>query len=910
MHQAFPWGIGRKLTALALANALALAMLAAIVWLAYGRIEGLSTEIASKEMRRVIDNGALGRGVSSALSQLDAAIRNCQDKSGSPREASQIHARFTTLAASATDPALQESLTRLAATTQHLLAHCGGIADVLGAIADTDKYLLGQLALMEQITSRALIDQTLAGKNADYLDQVMALTIGYRETIMEIGREIGKSAANAESAHLVAATSVALIADLKLRLTTLTAATPELARIARKMSNAVDRYRAEVVALDAARKEFYALLQKHQEYHGAVLVELQRLDLETGRRADGFLSDLHGIVAHTSNQVLWMGIVIALTSLILATWFVRRSILHPLNGVLRQIAEIRSGGVAAPAAVQRNDEWGAIQSALSDMATSLARTHALLRDVIDTAPIRVFWKDRESRYLGCNPVFACDAGKHDPTELIGLDDYSMGWAPQAELYRADDQAVMRSGQPRLNYEEPQRTPDGKTIWLRTSKVPLRDAEGNVVGVLGIYEDITARRDAEAELQRHRLHLEELVLERTADLTEAKIAAEAANRAKSAFLANMSHELRTPMNGVMGMIELAKRRMEDPIGVNQLTKAKISAERLLTVLNGILDISKIEAERMVLEEVPMLLTESMENIAGLLGHKATEKGLWLEIDVPQELACLPLTGDPLRLGQVLFNLVGNAIKFTEHGAITLRVRAVGVSPEVVQVRFEVSDAGIGIDADAQGRLFQAFEQADSSMTRKYGGTGLGLAISKGLVLLMGGKIGVESTVGSGSTFWFTVPLRRRREAGACLRVSGSAKLAAAMRLQTEYAGARILQAADEPIMQEVCRGLLEDVNLVVDIAENGQRALELAQLQRYDVILMDMQMPVLNGIDATKAIRADSLNTTTPILAMTANAFDEDREACIAATMNGHITKPVDPDKFYVTLLECLEKRGG
>ena len=422
----------------------------------------------------------------------------------------------------------------------------------------------------------------------------------------------------------------------------------------------------------------------------------------------------------------------------------------------------------------------------------------------------------------------------------------------------------------------------------------------------LFQDVTARKAAEAELKKYRQHLEELVESRTAELLTAKVVAETASRAKSAFLANMSHELRTPMSGVLGMIGLARRRMTDATGLDQLDKAKLSAERLLRVLNDVLDLSKIEAERMALENVPLQLGESVESVLGLLEHGATQKGLMLSKDLPADLARQTLKGDPLRLGQVLFNLLGNAIKFTEQGAVNLRIRLAEETAEAVRVRFDITDTGIGIEPEAISRLFTSFEQVDNSMTRKYGGSGLGLAISKRLVELMDGEIGVQSTPGQGSTFWFVVPLKRR-QGDALAPASPFAGLVLEERLQQGFTGSRILLAEDEPIAQEVARCLLEDVGLRVDLAGDGLQALALARKNPYALVLMDMQMPRLNGVEATKAIRAESLNSTTPILAMTANAFDEDRQICLAAGMNDHIAKPVDPQRLFETLLAWLER---
>jgi two-component system sensor histidine kinase/response regulator len=535
----------------------------------------------------------------------------------------------------------------------------------------------------------------------------------------------------------------------------------------------------------------------------------------------------------------------------------------------------------------------------------LGHERAILRTLIDTLPDLVWLKDSDGVYLRCNKRFEQFFGASE-AEILGKTDYDFVNQELADFFRRHDRLAMERDGPSINEEEVTFSHDGHRERLETTKVPMRDAQGQLVGVLGIAHDITQRKAAETELLQYRDHLEELVASRTAELANAKDAAEAASRAKSAFLANMSHELRTPMNGIMGMLALARQRMADLKGLDQLDKAQGAAKHLLGVLNDILDLSKIEAERMVLEDVPLKLGGIIENLTSVLGNKAVEKGLSLEIDLPEPLAWLPLMGDPLRLGQILLNLAGNAIKFTERGQVILRVRPVTETADAANIRFEVADTGIGIGPEAQARLFTSFEQADNSMTRKYGGSGLGLAISKRLVQLMGGEIGVESAPGLGSTFWFTIRLVRQGSSAVPSVPSSDASEADA-RLGRDYSDTRLLVAEDEPVNREIACLQLEAAGLSIDLAEDGQQALELARRNVYALILMDMQMPNLNGIDATRAIRADSLNQTTPILAMTANAFDEDRQACLDAGMNDHIAKPVDPDMLYVTVLRWLEQ---
>ena len=643
-------------------------------------------------------------------------------------------------------------------------------------------------------------------------------------------------------------------------------------------------------------------------------------------------------------------------------------------------------------------------------AQELADSHRMLHDVIETIPVRVFWKDYNGRYLGCNSLFAEDIGRPNPESLVGLDDFSINVPEMAALYQADDRAVIDSGKAKVHFEEPLVTPDGRKLWLRTSKVPLRNSAGVIYGILGSYEDITESKLAQEALRasennfsqlfqlapvpmayaqetdgfygvtwneawyrtfgysreqaegrsgvdidlwvepddRNRLvesikarnmvadfqtlmkrhdgtvrecsiygrfigkEGERLMMAVYIDITDRNRAerAEAANRAKSQFLANMSHEIRTPMNGIIGMTHLAMDSRDEGQRRRFLRMAQTSAEGLLGILNDILDFSKIEAGQMRLALRPFKLDLLLEKTVATMNVLAVEKGLRLEVVVAPGLPTA-VVGDDLRIGQILLNLLGNAVKFTEKGGVTLRVEpAMGQAVNgKVTLHFSVIDTGIGIDPEKLEDIFNSFEQADNSYTRKYGGTGLGLAISRQLTNIMGGSIWVESRVGCGSTFHLVLDfepcapgmvVETFLEDGA-----GDGQVARNL---------RILVVDDNEVNRDVALMMLEKDHRVVT-AVNGLEALEALCTSTFDLILMDVQMPEMDGLAATATIRAleqrlqvrenlprDLIRDLDSrlrgghltIIAMTAHAMGGDREACLAAGMDGYITKPFQP----------------
>ena len=604
---------------------------------------------------------------------------------------------------------------------------------------------------------------------------------------------------------------------------------------------------------------------------------------------------------------------------VLLLWVVVENVIHrPLRRLSVAASELARHHYDAPLPSAGSDDLGTLIRSFGGMREDLQNHHAaLLQEIserrqaqeglrmfslaVEQSPESILITDTGSRIEYVNEAFVRNTG-YTRDEVIGRNPRLLqsGQTP-ASTYRQLRETLARGET--WQGEFLNRCKDGRPFVQAAIITPLREPSGEISHYVAIQEDITEKKRLAEELERHRHHLEDQVAQRTGELAEAKQLAEKASHAKSAFLANMSHEIRTPLNAISGMAHLIRRGGLPPDQLERLDKLETAGKHLLDTINTVLDLSKIEAGKLILETIPFVPGSLFENVCSMLQDRADAKHLQLLVE-PCKLPA-HLIGDPTRLQQCLLNYVANAIKFTEQGSIRMRADVIGENDSSVSLRFSVSDTGIGIAAEAQGRLFSAFEQADSSTTRKFGGTGLGLALTAKIAETMGGTVGLSSTPGHGSTFWFSARLGKPDASSTLITAPPAGNEAELIR---RCRGCRVLLAEDEPINREIALALLSDAGLVADFAEDGKQALALATRNNYDLILMDMQMPHMDGLAATHAIRRLPGREALPIVAMTANAFAEDRANCLAAGMNDFTSKPIDPDTLFAMLLKWLPRR--
>lgn len=510
------------------------------------------------------------------------------------------------------------------------------------------------------------------------------------------------------------------------------------------------------------------------------------------------------------------------------------------------------------------------------MKTNKTQPH--IEDILSLFPGHIYWKDKKGFYLGCNGEHARSLGLSSRHEIVGKTDYDLCWQSVAEKLREADKKVMLTGKPHV-FEEPLLLASGESVIYLSKKVPFFDQNGDIIGIIGTSIDITDLKNKEQQLAK----------------------ANDANKVKSNFLALVSHELRTPLNGILGTTQILSEQVKNKKVNEHIKDIEQSAIHLLTLVNEVLDLSRLEEGKLVIRHSPFNLFQIVDDSIHNIQHRIKDKNIMIISDKDNTVP-KTIIGDGFRIRQVLLNLIGNAIKFTLRGKITVKFYNKKIEKDNIRLRFEVEDTGIGIPYIMQEKIFERFVQVEGEYDRSYEGVGLGLAICKQIIETMHGQIGVISHPGEGSLFWFEVEfdLPKTQE----LETFTFEKNKELINLPNDFK-AYVLLVEDNILNQKVARILLEELNCHVDIAEDGENALRLIKTNQYDIVFMDIGLPDMDGLTVTKKVRAIEAYKALPIIALTAHSLEQDIERCLQFSMNDVLTKPITIQELKKILLKWV-----
>jgi len=822
-----------------------------IIYDSFSSIKQVFTHETQTHIEQIIDNSQTARTLSKSFSDITLLSTTFTDNNELlDREASRLSLSLEAISDQNKQAYLRQSIINLSRHFSDFLAKCREVNTNLSETKLITEKIYSDIYALENLLSQSLIDDTLKGEDTSFTDQLISLVIGYRESLLIIDKhhiDLKNSYTQEVSTH-----NNKLIIDafdnLYLSLQTITTSAPVISDYGNSISQSVIQYKNKTVEMVKLQSELKALLTRLEKAKNHVLATIVQLDQAIANKSNQIIDGIETTINSSWLYVLWLSSLIIFI-IVLGTY----ALVNKITRAYQLLQENKTQLQKLAMVVDQNPD-----------SIVITNNKAEIEYVNQAFVKKTGYSIAE--VLGKNPKLI-SSGKNSSSIYKNMwDDITQGKIWEGEFIN-----TTKGGADYIEY---------------AMIIPLKLSKDQITHYVAIKNDVTEKKQLEQELENHRLHLEDLVTKRTTELEEA-------NAAKSQFLANMSHEIRTPLNGVLGIGQLLQDTPLNDEQASLLETMTNSGHMLITIINDILDYSKIDSGSIQFEQVSFNMESIIEEVIRLLNSSAIQKNN--KIIFLNDEKRWSLLGDTVRITQVLTNLIGNAIKFTENGTITISSVVNEEIGKAVHFTIAIIDTGIGISQEQQDTIFDTFSQADASTTRRYGGTGLGLTISKKLIQLMGGELQVQSELGKGSEFSFSLTLNKdHKDIKKKRRKTDD---------NSQIQPGKILLVEDDKVNQLIAMKMLKKFNCEVTLARNGEEAVNIFSDNTFDLVLMDIQMPVMNGIDAAKLIRNNDKTTT--IIALTANVMKDDKEKCFQAGMNDFISKPIQIDNLAMMLRKWL-----